>query len=240
MQQYLLIFCTVKSLVVNIICLLLIILISGCAVENQKSSTSMPLVCPSPEIYKTMTPSSICTSYWSRGQDPCDYYMAQELDKRNLHYGPRSNCGQPKTITPPRLVAPAIPQTCNIQSFSDIDPQSLCRIYINNENRVCDNGIRTELTRRQLKITPPNECGEPLIPEKIAKIEITLPNNILPSCTNVINGFTSHSEPVRAACDFRYKSAVRESIICRKSVTEFINLNSKGVGNNSQTCGLKK
>jgi hypothetical protein len=223
----------------TVVSIFAISLLHGCSTANNSTVTAVAPTCSSQQMYQTMDTSAMCVAYWSNRDVTCDYIMIEQFKRRNVIYSSRSQCGQPSIPVSSPQTTQNRPLVCNIQSFWNFDAQSLCRIYVKNENLACDSRIRTELSSRSLKFTPHDECGQPLFKSPVQKKELTIPNNIANSCMDTIKTFTNSTEPLKTACDFRYKSVVRESITCRKHVNDFINLNSKGVGNNSQSCGLQ-
>ena len=107
-----------------------------------------------------------------------------------------------------------------------------------------------ELQKRQVFSSPKNQCGVKFNNSSAAqesqiknKTEATTlkPNNNSNKgkCDSVVDNLTTQKNPVSAACELRYNSMAKDSVLCRSSIVSFINMNSKGVGTSLTNCGLK-
>jgi hypothetical protein len=171
-----------------------------------------------------LTSASLCNAYYSTNN--CNTEIRNELTKRNLKLTPRNECGL-------SLSSPS--NACNLTNITQLTPTSLCNIYYSTSN--CNTEIRRELTQRNLKSTPKDDCGTSLnANSNIQLIKINVGNQ---RCQSYLNEIYNNPSPLKAACMERYKSIRDETIICRQNLTSFITANSRGVGTSLETCGIR-
>jgi hypothetical protein len=171
-----------------------------------------------------LTPASLCNAYYSTNN--CNTEIRNELTRRNLKLTPRNDCG---------LSLSSNSNTCNLTNINRLTSASLCNTYYSSSN--CNTEIRSELTQRNLKSTPKDECGSSL--NQNANTQAIRVNTQNKQCQSYLNEIYSNSEPLKAACMERYKSKRDETIICRQNLSAFIIANSRGVGTSLETCGIK-
>jgi hypothetical protein len=180
-----------------------------------------------------MSSSDICRTYWDNSNTACDQSMRQELEKRNSQITPKAVCGQPKCA-----------------DLSNFTPSEICNRYWSNSNVACDGSIREEFTKRKLQIYPQNSCGRSVVSNEslnntpLKEPPLPPPNSgnkptISKKCESVIDSISSSNTAVKTACELRYKSLSKESILCRSEIVSFINMNSSGVGTDFFSCGSK-
>ena len=215
-----------------------------CGNSNTQSAVtpSASRSCVSPSVYDNAASKYICSQYWTNKDTACDQKMQEILSARNQIVSPSSECGVSK-LAPPSSISP---QVCAVTSFTKYSTVELCDVFHASKNISCDSKIRQELDSRRLVVDPKDKCGSQNAdspvqqkPNSPTKQEYMLPTTVVASCKKIINNFIDNTTPIVAACNFRYKSAIPESITCRKAVNEFISLNSKGVGTTSRNCGLQ-
>lgn len=202
----------------------------GKAICGQPLTSSQTSSC---SRYTSMSGSDICKTYWDNSNTACDQSMRQELEKRNLQITPKAVCGQPKCA-----------------DLSNFTPSEICNRFWSNSNVACDGSIREEFTKRKLQIYPQNSCGRAVINNEslnntpLKEPPLPPPNSgnkptISKKCESVIDSISSSNTAVKTACELRYKSLSRESILCRSEIVSFINMNSSGVGTDFFSCGAK-
>jgi len=181
----------------------------------------------------SMNSSEICKAYWDNSNTACDQTMRQELEKRNLQITPRAVCGLPK---------------CS--DLSNFTPSEICNRYWSNSNVACDGNIREEFAKRKLEIYPKNLCGRPSVTNENTNVTPlkeppssngsgTNKPSVSKKCESVIDSISTSNNSVKAACELRYKSLSKESILCRSEIVSFINMNSSGVGTDISSCGSR-
>jgi len=215
-------------------------------VSASKNSCGEPIYCTK---YIGSTPSDLCKTYWSNTDTKCDSFIRGELERRGLQNSADSSvCGAPKNNLNIQNSNPQKNTTCNY-SFSELDTRSICGHYWNNAYPQCDSRMADELQKRQVLSSPKEQCGVKFNNSSTAQTNqinnaektTTNPrnNSNKGKCDSVVENLTNSQNPVAAACELRYNSMAKESILCRTNIVSFINMNSKGVGTSLTSCGLK-
>ena len=207
--------------------IILVLFISGCANNNQPTPQNPPIPKSCLSIYHNYSSKNLCDIYWENKNPFCDYDLRIILSDRKQSITPRSICGQAINSSPSN--------SCKLSNISQITPTNLCNTYYSTSN--CNSEIRGELTKRNLKSAPKDDCGNSINANLNTQIiKVTSESK---QCQSYLNEIYSDSTPVKAACTERYKSKRDETIICRQNLTAFINANSRGVGKSLETCGIK-
>jgi hypothetical protein len=139
-----------------------LIVIGGCS--SPGGSSSGPGSSTSCNLsFGTDSSEAICRWYWGNSFPQCDGKMRDEIRSRNQQLSPREQCGVPNHLrsAPPAIPAPPAPSplACTL-NFTGDSPQQICRWYWENSFTQCDQRMRDEFTRRGLKISPSQECGQ--------------------------------------------------------------------------------
>jgi len=216
-------------------------------VSSSKNSCGEPLYCSK---YIGSSPSDLCKTYWSNLDTKCDPFIRGELERRDLQGSADSSvCGTPKNNKNIQNNNSQKNTSCNY-SFSELDTRSICGHYWNNAYPQCDSRMADELQKRQVFASPKDQCGvkfnnssasqTPTIQNNaVTTTSIPSKNSNKGKCDSVVENLTSSQNPVSAACELRYNSMSKESVVCRTNIVSFINMNSKGVGTSLTSCGLK-
>lgn len=209
----------------KIIGIVFVLFAIGCANKNQSIPQNTPIPKSCLSIYQYSSSKNLCDVYWDNKNPMCDNELRILLRDRGQSVTPRSICGQSLNISNPN--------SCNLININQLTPISLCNTYYSTSN--CNTEIRSELSKRNLKSTPKDECGSNLN-SNTPIVKVTSDNK---QCQSYLNEIYSDYAPVKAACNERYKSKRDETIICRQNLSAFIIANSRGVGTSLETCGIK-
>ena len=169
-----------------------------------------------------LTPSSLCNTYYSTSN--CNVEIRNELSRRNLKSTPRNDCGSSLSTNS---------SSCNLTNINQLTSSQLCNTYYSTSS--CNTEIRSELSKRNLKSTPKDDCGLNFN----SNTQLLRINSETKQCQSYLNEIYTNPTPLKAACTERYKSKRDETIICRQNLSAFITANSRGVGTSLETCGIK-
>jgi hypothetical protein len=182
--------------------------------------------------YRYQSSQSICTSYWKNSELPCDEAMREIINDRREDIN-SSSCRAGSFASPvTSKISPAA--TCQLV-VKNMASKDICQQYFSNGNRSCDADFRMEISNRNQKMSPLNECGSSIV------VKLFTPAVESESCDKFIRNLSNNSNPLIQACNVRHGIGdnVTESISCRKELNLFINANSSGVGKNFASCGAK-
>ncbi len=183
-----------------------------------------------PYTFSGNSTQDICNQLWSSSNTVCASKHRDELIRRGINWTPQNNCGTPINNKSTRQTSAVqnsdANELCKL-SHKQSKTQGLCQALWSN-NSACKDFISTEIKSRDKLSEPKELCGYS---------NLALPSNLSSICKATFNNFLRQENPVKAACIFRYASLEKETIICRSSILDFINLHSNGVGNNLNTCG---
>lgn len=186
--------------------------------------------------YRFQSSQSICTSYWKNAELPCDEAMRDIISERKEDIN-SSSCragsfASLSTSTSTSTIRPAATCQVDVKTMASKD---ICQQYFGNANRSCDADFRMEISKRNQKMLPINDCG--------SNIVVKLFNPVVEneSCQKFIRNLSINPDPLNHACTVRHGigNNVTDSIACRKELNLFINANSTGVGKNLASCGGK-
>ena len=191
-----------------------------------------------PITFTYFSTNDLCEAYRTNPNRLCEVQMWNEIRRRGVKTD-GLGCYSPEPVSKKQLINASTDNICKDNSFAKYSAKDLCRAYWSNNSRPCDPAIANEMSKRGIDIYGENcKRDSATAPSSHATEE---PKASVPSsCVKIINEIKSSPAPITAACDFRYKSAVKESITCRKYVNEYIASKSLGVGTNSLNCGKSK
>lgn len=176
----------------------------------------------------TYSNSQLCSFIHSSQESQCKPKMVEELlNTRKVEVYPQSKCGIAK-----------ITSSTSSDCMTDFSNQNayptgqLCNFIHSNQLSQCKTKMIDELiSNRKLKPFPKETCGNSFLSQ---------PKSDAPKqCNKLISRINSSNDPIKFSCEYRYKSLEKESIICRKYLTEAITSRGRKVGSSFESCGIK-